>query len=120
MTTNPLWKQQMEETLPSEPGIKVNRDELLVLDWVICSASHLIPNVDLDYLVMNWHEFRLSIWAAIHRSIPPPAEEDFPLTDTDARVLMAVVPTTFRWGTGADCGYSLKMKLSEFLQGGVR
>ena len=31
------------------------------------------------------------------------------------RTLLALVPTTFRWGTGADCGYELKLKLYRFL-----
>ena len=34
-----------------------------------------------------------------------------------ARVLLALVPTTFRWGTGSDCGFALKLKLYHFLIG---
>jgi len=102
--------------LPPKPTIKVNRDELLLLDWTTGSASHLIPNADLDELA-KWHEFRMSVWTAIDSLSAESPEADFPLSEADAKILMAVVPTTFRWGTGEDCGYSLKMKLSKFLQG---
>ena len=37
--------------------------------------------------------------------------EPLNVDDFLVRTLLAIVPTTFRWGTGADCGYELKLKL---------
>ena len=39
------------------------------------------------------------------------------MDESTARILLAIVPTTFRWGTGPDCGYSLKTKLYLYLIG---
>ena len=44
-----------------------------------------------------------------------PHVEPLNVDDFLVRTLLAIVPTTFRWGTGADCGYELKLKLYRFL-----
>ena len=38
-------------------------------------------------------------------------------TETETEELLALVPTTFRWGTGEDVGFSLKQRLAESLWG---
>ena len=107
-----------EWALPAEPGIRLDQGELLLLDWVLCGASRLIPDADLDYLLEKWHEFRLDVWRGIGQLKAPDVNEvELALTDPEAKVLLAVVPTTFRWGTGPDCGYTLKTKLAKFLLG---
>ena len=112
--------------LPLVEFIKVNEEELLLLDWVIGSASGLIPGATLDELMANWSSLRLDVWQHIYElkklptssSGPPPgALCSLNMDDFMARILLAVVPTTFRWGTGPDCGYSIKMKLCRFLLG---
>ncbi len=110
-----------EWALPGGPGIKLDQGELLLLDWVLCGASRLIPNADLDYLLEKWHEFRLEIWRAIRQLKAPDVNElRLAFTDPEAKALLALVPTTFRWGTGPDCGYALKQKLSNFLLGDIK
>ena len=107
--------------VPAEPGIKLDQGELLLLDWVLCGASRSIPNADLGYLLEKWHEFRLDIWRGIGQLKAPDANEvRLAFTDLEARALLAVVPTTFRWGTGPDCGYTLKTKLAKFLLGDIQ
>lgn len=39
---------------------------------------------------------------------------------SEARALLALIPTTFRWGTAPDCGFSLKAKLSQYIEGVYR
>ena len=109
--------------LPLIESIKVNDEELLLLDWVIGSASGLIPGATLDELMANWSALRLDVWQHIYElkklssGSPPGAGCSLGMDDFTARVLLAIVPTTFRWGTGPDCGYSIKMKLCRFLLG---
>jgi len=112
--------------LPLIEFIKVNEEELLLLDWVVGSASGLIPGASLEDLMSNWSSLRLDVWQHIYElkklptfsSGPPPgALCSLSMDDFTARILLAVVPTTFRWGTGLDCGYSIKMKLCRFLIG---
>ena len=106
--------------LPAEPGIKLDQGELLLLDWVLCGASRAIPNADIGYLLEKWHEFRLDIWRGIKQLKAPDVNEvGLALIDLEARALLAVVPTTFRWGNGPDCGYTLKNKLANFLLGDI-
>jgi len=111
--------------LPLINFIKVNEEELLLLDWVIGSASGLIPGATLDELMSNWSSLRFDVWQHIHELKQLPSLSSGPsgilcslsMDDFMARILLAVVPTTFRWGTGSDCGYSIKMKLCKFLIG---
>jgi len=111
---------EREWALPPEPGIKLDQGELLLLDWVLCGASRLIPNADLDYLLENWHDCRISIWRAIGQLKAPNANDvKLAFTEPEAKALLALCPTTFRWGTGPDCGYTLKQKLSKFLMGEI-
>ncbi len=110
--------------LPALETISLTEEELLLLDWVMCSASGLIPNATLEDLVTNWSAFRSDVLKAIsslsrqRKNNPtslPGTLEVLPIDEFTARTLLAVVPTTFRWGTGADCGYDLKLKLYRFL-----
>ena len=111
--------------LPPIESIKVNEEELLLLDWVIGSASGLIPGATLDELMSNWSSLRVDVWQHIYEIKKLPTSSSGPsgvlcslsMDDFTARILLAVVPTTFRWGTGPDCGYSIKMKLCRILLG---
>jgi hypothetical protein len=111
--------------LPVLESITVTEEELLLLDWVMCSGSGLIPNAPLEDLVTNWAFFRFDVWKGIsdlHRQVKGvPTEingvltQELTIDEFTARALLAVTPTTFRWGTGVDCGYALKLKLYRFL-----
>ena len=110
-----------EWILPSSlDSIYLVRDELLLLDWILCGASRLLPNYELDYLISGWNDNRIEIWKlleelSIHEEIPTSCV--FSMNDGTAKVILALCPTTFRWGTGIDCGYSLKTKVARFLRG---
>ena len=113
--------------IPTLESIDVTEDELLLLDWIMFSGSQLIPNAPLEDLVTNWSSFRYDVWRGIsafnrRKGIKPidPTEpiiivERLEIDEFLARTLLALVPTTFRWGTGIDCGYELKIKLYRFL-----
>ena len=110
--------------LPALETIFVPEEELLLLDWVMCSASGLIPNATIEDLVTNWTSFRYDVLKSLsslsrQRNVKSPtistALETLPIDEFTARTLLALVPTTFRWGTGVDCGYDLKLKLYRFL-----
>jgi hypothetical protein len=105
------------------PELKLNTQELLLLDWVLCPASGLIPGAEVETLVKGWESTRNQVWALLSK-LPPDGGEGgeyrpFSLRELDAKFLLGVVPTTFRWGTGADCGFSLKRRLYLFIQGVV-
>ena len=110
--------------LPSLDSIPVTEEEFLLLDWVMCSGSGLIPGATLEDLVTNWSSFRYDVWKGISilnkqkKGVPAQltvVTELLAIDEFIARTLLAIIPTTFRWGTGADCGYDLKLKLYRFL-----
>ena len=105
----PDWDSILDD-IPSSDAIRLTRSELLLLDWVICSGSSLMAPISED--LMAWQDFRLQIWKAL----PEPDEKSlgvmFEIGEIDAKVLLAAVPTTFSWGDGLDCGFTLKVKLA--------
>jgi hypothetical protein len=104
--------------LESGPVLTLTAHELLLLDWVICPASGLMPGTELEQLVKGWAEVRDAIWQVLSEVDLGKGERyPFPLNPLDAEFLFAVVPTTFRWGTGPDCGFGLKRRLYFFLHG---
>jgi len=116
-------------------------NELCLLDWAICAASRLIPEASLGELVQGWGPLREMVWhyltgvdlsAPVSRpssgcgSQPPssPTWRDEPrfdmsqLDQSDAKALLAILPTTHHWGGGGiDCGFELKRKLYKFATG---
>ena len=116
MALDKLWGLRSETLL-------LSIDELLLLDWVMCSASRLIPDATLGDLVVAWGGLRLELWHCLSKvdleqhdgEARAKAQHTIDLSESDAKTLLALIPTTFRWGTGLDCGYSLKMKLYRFL-----
>ena len=111
--------------LPSLDSISLTEEELLLLDWIMCSGSGLIPSATLEELVTNWSAFRYDVWKGIsaltkqRKGVPTEINrtitESLTIDEFTVRTLLAIIPTTFRWGTGADCGYELKLKLYKFL-----
>ena len=111
--------------LPSLDNIPLTEEEFLLLDWVMCSGSGLIPSATLEELVTNWSAFRYDVWKGIsaltkqRKGVPTEINrtitESLTIDEFTVRTLLAIIPTTFRWGTGADCGYELKLKLYRFL-----
>jgi hypothetical protein len=127
----------------SPDSIRLTRGELLLLDWVLCTGSSLMAGVSDD--LMAWHVFRITLWEKMPSLDPdvkrcenfnlpnhpgkgapetiecqlcrPSLGVMFNIEEVDAKVLLAVVPTTFTWGDGVDCGLSLKLKLSQRLLG---
>ena len=96
--------------------MNIPHDELLVLDWVLSGQG---AHADLAIMenLMRWRDLRERVWRGIISAQldSGPALMDF--TETEAEELLAIVPTTFRWGTGEDCGFSLKQRLAESLWG---
>ena len=107
--------------LPQLDDIKVTSEELMLLDWILCSASGLIPSATVDDLMERWSSVRFDVWKGIddlkNNKQGPLATTSLVMDEFTARVLLALVPTTFRWGTGSDCGFALKLKLYHFLIG---
>lgn len=104
----------------SQDRISLNRHELLLLDYTLCPLPRWLPDDQADV----WKDFRLSVWAGLDTwSNRPNTISDtstnhaLAITKAEATVLLYLLPTTHRWGTGDDCGFSLKLKLSQFLRG---
>ena len=51
--------------LPPLENIPLTEEEFLLLDWVICSGSGLIPSATLEDLMTNWSAFRYGVWKGI-------------------------------------------------------
>ena len=119
--------------LPSVPThILLDRDELLALDWHLC--GHYLCNVgqglDIREIIAVWGGFRETVWAGIEAlstptniGVPlPPTMGSIPeyrlsMDEATAKYLFNWFPPTFMWGTGRDCGFTLKVKLRRFLAG---
>jgi hypothetical protein len=102
-------------------ALQLNKDELLLIDWVLCVYSHTIQ-ADIEEVVEAWHLLRKKVWESIEGfhsvlTTSPVPTVSFDVDDVEAKWLLGMLPTTFRWGTGPDCGYSLKRKLACFLLG---
>lgn len=113
--------------------IRLDREELLVLDWHL--SGHYLCNcargLDIGEIIGTWHEFRAAVWDGIRAlSDPknpgillPPAvgkgtpQYDLAMDESTAKYFFNWLPTTFMWGTGRDCGYTLKVKMHCFLRG---
>lgn len=109
------------ERLYPRPALHLNSDELALLDWVL---HYPLPNTQVDLAWhMRWDALRERIWGLLAVEFAKEKEEQKPskaiydliVEEEDVPVLLAIVPTTFRWGAGADCGFSLKVKLYWFL-----
>lgn len=107
--------KQNDWTLPVMKPLFLETGELLLLDWIMCTASNLILGADLDTLVHKYDDLRLKVWQAISTAKVMPAE--IYLNMDELEEFMALVPTTFRWGTGPDVGYTLKLKIAQGLMG---
>mgnify|MGYP001576955179 FL=1 len=111
-----------EWQLPQTPAyLRLDRDELLVLDWHL--SGHYLCNVgrgpDLGEIIHTWGDFLLKVWEGVawytenHAGRP----YNLPMDESQAKYFFHWLPTTFVWGTGKDCGFSLKFKLYRFLTG---
>lgn len=124
-------EREIGELLERKTTLKLTHDELKLLDWVLHQPSPMPSPVDLEWH-MRWKELRESLWAGIHRIEIEKAKAEaiktgsfkekmalqpIELSPVDCSVLLALVPTTYRWGPGKDCGFSLKLKLFQFLSG---
>ena len=116
MVTDRDWDGLLGK-LPGVGAIRLTRNELLLLDWVLCLQSGLMVAVAED-IVGDWHDFRMRVW----RGVLDPGHDTeaegvlFEVDETDAIVLLVVLPTSFNWGA-EDCGFSLKVKLATSLDG---
>lgn len=110
----------------SGPGLHFDLDQLLLLDWMLTPCSNIYPQATLD-VVMSWQDLRmrvldsLAIWDRAPRMtdgtpVDPKPIPETAISLTDANVLAAICPTEFRWGSGVNCGLSLKLKLRAYLR----
>ena len=95
--------------------IRLVPTELLLIDWILCTGSSLLQ-MPMDELRDEWHMLRQSVWEAYFAN-----DEElgilFQLSEFQAKTLLTACPTTFAWGDGFDCGFSLKEKLARMLLG---
>ena len=86
-------------------------EELLLLDWVLCAQGEKADPETLQKLD-GWRDLRERVWRAIVRHdmtiLPGPVEME--VTEYECGQLLMLLPTTFRWGTGEDVGFTLKRK----------
>ena len=95
--------------------MKLSTDELLLLDWVFSTQGAKASGETLDDL-MRWRTLRERVWRALllGRLSANDKGSPEPPIDLDGfeEELLALLPTTFRWGPGEDCGITLKFKLA--------
>lgn len=111
------WKLPKDFYKPQEKLLPLDSAELRLVDWIICGAAHILPDSGMNEL-MEWHAFREKVWFGLYRTLMEKQQiHDLPITDTEAKIVLALCPTTFRWSTGPDTGLTLKLKLSMLLRG---
>lgn len=97
--------------------MKLNLGELLLLDW-ITSAQGEKASAHVRDDLMRWRDLRERVWRSIiFCGLGSDAEVSMDLQLAECEELLCLLPTTFRWGTGEDVGYSLKMGLASELWG---
>jgi len=131
--------------------VKLNYEELLVLDWISHFPVGSTDQDHLEWLEENFSLLQEDIWRNILalqeeqkqkkaeierqqlvlRETTPSRqrmktttkgeeiekEMELEIPEEKAQLLMTMVPTTFRWGTGEDAGFNLKLKLARALWG---
>lgn len=103
--------------------MKLSQGELWLIDWVLCAQGEQANLEKLRHL-MGWEDLRARTWRALmlaeldaQPNQPQPPDAAIDLTDDECRTLLALIPTTFRWGIGEDVGITLKQRLAEQLWG---
>lgn len=101
--------------------MRLPQPELWIMDWVLCAQGETATPQKRDEL-MAWRALRERVWqaqllAAHDDTDKAPGEASIELTLAECEELLALVPTTFRWGTGEDVGFSLKRRLATELWG---
>lgn len=114
------------EHLYSTAKLQLRSEELKLLDWIL---HYPMPNSGVD---IEWHmqlsQLREAIWRLLLRASQPPTTKPKPgeipsipvyelaISEQEARILLAILPTTFHWAESAeDWGFSLKVKIYQFL-----
>lgn len=111
MSSQPDWLSEIIEG----PTLELTQGELLLIDWCLCNASHMLPIENVDNL-LAWTDVRLATWQCVDAiKCMKVNTAKLSLTLPEAKLLLAIAPTTFRWGTGPDEGYTFKQKLAEYI-----
>ena len=93
--------------------IQPNEGELQLLDWVLCGQGSSISASPGELLEHD--DLRERIWRMLIQSGLGEKNAALDLSETESRRLLALLPTTFRWTTGEDCGWGLKVKIAHSL-----
>ena len=97
--------------------MRLTVEELLLIDWMLSSQASVLSEKVIEDL-MAWRDERERVWRALIRAdLAKAGEGEIEFTDDECDQLLALIPTTFRWGAGEDVGYSLKLKLAALLWG---
>ena len=94
----------------------------MLLDWLFCGHGDPVTTEQRDAL-MRWADLRRRVWVTVidldlaAKEVATASTADMDLSHGEQEELLALVPTTFRWGPGEDCGLSLKRKLAYELYG---
>lgn len=106
-----------EWSLPDQSNyqVRILKMELLLLDWVLCTASSLMQT-DVEELIEHWTDLRIRIWDS-YLSEDQPLGIMLDFSRAEITILLITIPTSYFWGDGVDYGLSLKTKLAEALLG---
>ena len=101
--------------------MRLPQPELWVIDWVLCGQGEAASGQKIEDL-MRWRDLRERVWRAqllaqLVSKPPNLADAEIDLTPAESEELLAIVPTTFRWGTGEDVGMNLKVRIAQELWG---
>jgi len=114
-------------SLPVVANLHLTRGELLCIDFFTCGDYLSKMGWDLEDIAETWEDFRRVVYLAIHElSVPktrhlplqpPIVGGPWPVYPVKippelVQFLFMFLPPSFKWGTGADEGHSLKIKLA--------
>lgn len=94
----------------------IPHDELLVLDWIFSAHGDTVTLQTQEEL-MRWRDLRERVWRGLLAAKLSNGPALIEIAPSECEELLALVPTTFRWGTGEDVGFNLKSRLALELWG---
>lgn len=127
-------EKDIEGILQQARGPRLTMQELLVLDFVLTHPMQAGYFAYDEYI--KWSSVRRLVWCGIDemdgalrrreeavKKLPSGSKKPgvplwrLELTPSEAEILLMLIPPTMQLGSDEDSGFSLKLKLSRYLEG---
>ena len=111
--------------------LSLNRDELVLIAYLLTrpAPSETLDSSDYNRWASDWLDIKLDCFEYLEEwnrkfesenKKPHEVEVEVDWPERVLAFLATIVPPTWHWGEGPDCGYSLMSKLTRSLRGKAR